>query len=296
MSMDLVRLRDVLAPHVEWLKDSVTHAVLPALCAELGLPEPGPEGSKRDRMIASFNALPDADLPNTAQRFLSLHPPSAVVRNQIQDILWENSACPDIPKRIRRELAQVLQIDNLVGDARHFDALLDEFWILETDPLARLFGTPRTSLKQEIQQHVHRNPKDWTTEHLFDRLGAYTAPNTRFVRFLEGLASSDVRLDEAAQRRFVGTVNAALRSCGVELRETGTDGGYPVFSAVATHAAVAGRPKNLIFASSIKPDLRFRDALNNDIEIVTNADKVLIYDRPIGMNGLLWGPLVFSAI
>ena len=31
--------------------------------------------------------------------------------------------------------------------------------------------------------------------------------------------------------------------------------------------------------------------MNNNVEIVTNADKVLVYDRPIGMDGLLWRDL-----
>jgi len=31
----------------------------------------------------------------------------------------------------------------------------------------------------------------------------------------------------AAQRYFVACVNEPLRSCGVELRETGSEGGYP---------------------------------------------------------------------
>jgi hypothetical protein len=35
----------------------------------------------------------------------------------------------------------------------------------------------------------------------------------------------------------------------------------------------------------MKPDLRFRDAVNNDIEIVTGADQVLVYDRPINAGG-----------
>ncbi|WP_159275762.1 AbiJ-related protein [Variovorax boronicumulans] len=289
--MDLALLRHMLAPLVEALKDAGTHAELPSLCEGLGLPHPDSEGSKRERMIASFNALADADLPNTAQRFLKRHPPSAATRNVIQDILWADSACPEIPKRFRREVAQAVDIEDLFGDARQFDALLDQLWILDTDPWAGMFGNSRTNLRQEIQQHVHRNRGDWSTESLFDKLGAYTASTGRFVRFLEGLASSDIRPDEAAQRHFVATVNTALRKCAAELRECDTDGGYPVFSLVATHTAAAGRPKNLIFASSIKPDLRFRDAVNNDIEIVTNADKVLVYDRPIGMDGLLWSDL-----
>jgi hypothetical protein len=54
---------------------------------------------------------------------------------------------------------------------------------------------------------------------------------------------------------------------------------------------VAGRPKNLIFASPVKPDMRFTDAINNNFEIVTNADQVLVYDRPIGSEGLTWSDL-----
>ena len=52
------------------------------------------------------------------------------------------------------------------------------------------------------------------------------------------------------------------------------------------------RPKNLIFASPGKPDLRFRDAVDNDIEIVTGRKEVLVYDEPI--RGAL--PVARSAI
>jgi hypothetical protein len=85
-------------------------------------------------------------------------------------------------------------------------------------------------------------------------------------------------------------LNTVLQHAGVELRETAAEGGYPVFAITSSRGAV-GRPKNVIFASSIKPDIRFRDAVNNDIEIATNADKVLVYDRPIGSHGLPWRDL-----
>jgi hypothetical protein len=39
----------------------------------------------------------------------------------------------------------------------------------------------------------------------------------------QGLASSNVSPDEAAQRRFVAIINGHLRNCGAELREGGTD-------------------------------------------------------------------------
>lgn len=91
---------------------------------------------------------------------------------------------------------------------------------------------------------------------------------------------------EDAQRLFVDSVNACLREYGVELRECGSTGGYPLFNLVSTRAGANRPPKNLIFASAVKPDLRFSNAVDNDIEIVTNAEKVLVYDRPIGNSGM----------
>jgi len=288
--MDYAQLRSLLEPLVTGLKDAGSHTMLPTLCEELGLPMPPDDGSKRDRMTASFNALADTELPAVARQLLIHHPPNATTRNQIQDIIWSDSASPPIPKRYRREVARRLNSEELYGDARRFDVLLERLWILDADDWIYLLGGKATGLRAEIQQHVHRNPEDWPAEVLFDQLGAYDASNRRFALFLEGLASADVRPDEAAQRRFVACVNEPLRNCGVELRETDSEGGYPTFSLVSLHAA-KGRPKNLIFASPDKPDLRFRDALDNDIEIVTNSDKVLVYDRPIGSDGLRWNAL-----
>lgn len=286
----LAHLRDAIRPHVLALKDAGTHEMLPTICEQIGLPVPNREGSKRDRISASFDALPDTDLPRVVERFLELHPPPPPVRNEIQDLLWVDMAGPEILKRFRREVARALAVDILYLDAQRFDELLDRLWVLDDDPFA-LFGGVDHSLRAEIQQHVHRNPEDWSAEDLFDKLGAFDASDRRFALFLEGLASSDVRPDEAAQRRFVQIVNAPLGRCGVEMRESGTEGGYPVFTVVSTHQTSTGRPKNLIFASPTKPDLRFRDAVNNDIEIVTNVDQVLVYDRPISVDGLRWHDL-----
>src|SRR5690606_36484344 len=154
-------------------------------------------------------------------------------RNQIQDILWSVTACPHIPKRYRRELTRTLGTEDLYGDARKFDNLLERLWVLDAEDWLLGFGGEATGLRADIQRHVHRNPGDWSVEHLFDQLGAYDASDQRFALFLEGLASADVHVDEPAQRHFVTCVNGALHSCGVELRETGSEGGYPTFSLVS---------------------------------------------------------------
>jgi hypothetical protein len=169
-----------------------------------------------------------------------------------------------------------------------FMALLDRLWVLGDD-LLDLFMADTSSLRKQIGQHVLRKP-DWSAEQLFDELGAIdTAGDAQFARFLEGLAFADVVPDEDAQRRVVAAANPHLRVAGAELRETGEDGGYPVFTVFSPRAA-RGRPKNLGFASPSKPDIRIIDAIDNDIEIVTGADEVLVYDRPT-RDGVLWRDL-----
>jgi len=235
--MDYAQLRNLLEPLVTGLKDAGTHTMLPTFCEELGLPVPPDDGSKRERMTASFNALADTELPAVARKLLIRHPPNATTRNQIQDILWNDSASPPIPKRYRREVERRLNSEELYGDARRFDDLLERLWILDADDWMHPLGGKPTGLRAEIQQHVHRNPEDWPAEMLFDQLGAYEASDRRFVLFLEGLASADVRPDEAAQRHFVACVNEPLHCCGAELRETDSEGGYPIFSVVSLYAA-----------------------------------------------------------
>lgn len=288
--MDMARLRDLLRPNIIALKDASTHEMLLIICNNLGLPTPPSEGSKREKITTSFEALSDADLPVLAERLLKLHPPSPSTRNEIQDFLWADIFGPEIPKKFRRELARTLSINDLYMNSQRFDDLLDRLWILDDDPLD-FFGSTVRSLRKAIKQHVHHNPGDWSAEELFDKLGAFDASNRRFCLFLEGIASPDVLPDEAAQHRFVQIVNRSLQGCGVSMRESDIKDGYPIFTVVSTLSAPVGRPKNLIFASSIKPDIRFRDAVNNEIEIVTNADKVLVYDLPIGSDGLRWRDL-----
>ena len=210
-------------------------------------------------------------------------------RFAIEDVLWAHRGDPEIPQRTKREIARELDLDAVTRNADRFMALLDRLWVPDSplDP----WTDGSSSLRGQVHRHVLRNPGDWSAEDLFEELGAFEAGDARFGKFLEGLASADVVPDEPTQRRVVAVVNQHLRAVGAELRETGTDGGYPVFSVVSTRTAQTRRPKNLIFASLVKPDIRFTDAVDNDIEIAGNADKVLVYDRPIGADGLRWRDL-----
>ncbi|MEV7046190.1 hypothetical protein [Amycolatopsis sp. NPDC051061] len=55
---------------------------------------------------------------------------------------------------------------------------------------------------------------------------------------------------------------------------------------------VAGDLKNLIFAADgPKPKIVFRDAINNDIDLVENEQYCLVYNRPLEPTGLTWRQL-----
>jgi very-short-patch-repair endonuclease len=296
---DIGRLRDLVSEAAGYLT-ICTHDTIGEACAALGLPEPPRQAkadseqglTKRQRVAWSLARLADEDVPVVADRILDGRLPTALdaaTRNAIEDVLWAGQGVLEIPRRTRRDIARAVDLDDVMAKPDRFMALLDRLWVLGSDPFEFLTGT-MSSLRRQIEQHVLRNPGDWTAERLFDELGAIdSAGDARFARFLEGLASAAVVPDEDAQRRIVAAVNPHLRAAGAELRETGDDGGYPVFTVTSTRAA-RGRPKNLIFASQVKPDIRITDAIDNDIEIVSNADDVLVYDRPTH-GGVLWRDL-----
>ncbi|GAA3013010.1 hypothetical protein [Actinokineospora diospyrosa] len=267
-----------------------SHKELPAACVARGLPEPelGPEHKKIDRATASFDAVANVDLPGVARTVLALGVMDAARRNLVQDALWALEGHPPVPERARRDIARSLGGVELFREFGRLERLLDGLWVLDSDPFGELFGTGR-SLRRELEQHMGRND-DWDAGELFTRVGAYEASDRRFGLFLEGLASSANVPDEEVQRGFVAAVQPHLRGIGLELRETSESGGYPVFTLVVARST-RGRPKNLLFASLGKPDLRIVDALDNDIEIVGDTDGLIDYDLPVGSDGLRWRDL-----
>lgn len=267
--MTIPGLRSLLRGHVGSLKDNETHERLHLICERLGMKPPGAEGSKRDRLLASFDAASEDELIGIAESYIEFYVRDAETRNRIQELIWLNTPTPEVPKRFRREIANRLDGERLFLNGKHFMELLERLWILE-DPMALLLGTSSSSLRAQIERHVVLNPEDWPVDHLFEEVGAYTCSDRRFLLFLEGLVSADVRPDVEQQSNFANLLNSVLRPCQIELRITGEEGGYPVYSAVAVGKGVKASVKNLIFASPKKPDLRFRDAINNDVEVVTN--------------------------
>jgi very-short-patch-repair endonuclease len=294
-------LRDLLfMPLVSGRHVDITQAF-----ADLGLDDANPDGTKAERVNATLHAASLDTLTAAAEKLLSAqdNAPEPRLRNRLQDVLFANRG-PEIWEKTRRKIAASLDIEDLVTDPDRFEKMLDQWWILGSrNPFNGIFGgdddatvgdllfgpTKKTTvLREEIDQHVFRNP-DWSAETLFEALGCFEASNWRFASFLEDLVSHQVIVDEDQQRHVVEAITPHLRETHLELREVDIEGGYPVFRLVPT-GNTPSRPKSVIFASTRRLDLRISSTLDNEVEVVDEAD-ALVYDEPIGPDGLTWADL-----
>lgn len=275
------------------------HKDLAAVCTQLGLPEPPPEGPvddtagardmwKRERLQAVFHQLEPAQHAGVLRRFLE-QDIAPVLRNQAQDLLWAQEQWPTVDERARRETAESLErggglaIENPAG----LMALLRRLFILEDE----LSGWTGQSLASDVERHVLGNPGDWTVLDLFTRMGALTCADRRFILLLQGLLSANVCPDEPRQREMAATITPALARVGLRIEHTGQLGGYPDFSLVRT-GAPSRPPQLILFASTArKPDLRLAEVLDEQVEVVSSSTDVLRYDKPVGDEGLTWNHL-----
>ena len=286
-------LLEQLCDAVESRLQPLRRVDLPALCDEIGLPTaPDSEKlTKRQYIRSRLAKVTEGDQArDVAINFANRYPLGTYGNDAtfvIEEMLWQSRE-PEVSLRVRRGLAAALDDVELFRDAAGFIEVLGRLFILDPDGL-RLWNERRT-LIWKIRQHVIRNPEDWSVTQLFQEIGAFRCTSERFRRLIAALAGSEAKPDEESQRSFVAAVNSTLAADGFELAELGEVDGYPDFSFVKLGDTTQRRPKNLIFGSRAKPDLRFRDAVDNDIEIVTHSNEVLVFDEPM-RGALLWRDL-----
>ncbi|MDQ0761997.1 AbiJ-related protein [Streptomyces canus] len=299
--MDVDSLRRLIDEAVVSRYEVFRHDDIPALCESLSMPAPPPridphtnrEISKHKRLTASLSACKGEALPAIAHAVLASQPVAAAHRNALQDVLWQESSCVEIPGRTRRELAASFALEDHARHSERFLKTLDAFWILDDDPLAG-WGGPDKSLRAKIIRHVIGHD-DWDAEYLFEQLGCFEAPHPRFARFLEALAAPSTLPEEPAQRRFTEMANEHLLRVGAQLQAVGEHDGYPLFELINVGQASSRRPRQVIFATLVKPDIRVSSVLDGDLEVIEHAeqaDEILVYNRVIGNDGLRWRDLM----
>lgn len=252
-----------------------------------GLVVPYPEGfSKRQRIDQALANFAEEELARIALKF-------AVDRKDVdldeagRKVL--EAGDPPLSRITRRDVARVFG-DDLAGE-RDTVEMVERYFPLST-PIEDFLGSRGRSLRDQIARHMDHNPGDWSVEHLFGEIGAFDCSRARFGALLEEAVHPLSRSGEQ-QLQAVAALNKILARDGYELAQESEQSGHPIFVFRPIVRGVGGRPKNLIFASrGPKPEIGFADAINNDIVILSGEESCLVYDRPIGSNGLLWSELV----
>lgn len=272
---------------------AISHARFSAILDDIGVPKANVEGLTKAKDAAARAALvPTEKVDQIARLFIDrVRREGEIFAKEafdLEEALWKAEGDPaSIPRRIRHELADRLDKGDVPVflKSEEFLSGLEALQLIDSSRIVRAWFGARS----KIEQHMIRN-NDYGWAEFFQELKADDLSDRRFARLLEMLVTSRVRPNVDSQRSAVRAANAVLANCGAELREVGEDGGYPSFALVQRRTP-QGRVKNLIFASATKPDIILRDASMNHIEVVNGGDKVLVYDRPLGKDGLRWREL-----
>lgn len=269
---------------------AMTHAELSETPQRIaGLVVPNVEGlSKRQRVDLALADHAQEDLARLALKFAA-HRMDVALDEAGRKVL--EAGDPPLSHITRRDVARVFG-DDLAGE-RSTVEMVERLFVLST-PLEGMFGggDGGRGLRDQIGQHMDRNPGDWSVEYLFGEIGAFDCSRARFAALLEEAVHPLARSGHA-QLQTVAALNKVLARDGYELTQEGELSGHSIFAFRSLVRGVSGRPKNLIFASrGPKPEIGFADAINNDIIILSGEESCLVYDRTIGSNGLLWSELV----
>jgi len=276
------RLGELADRIVGVLSSSNTHEKLADACIDAGFCA-ADEGTKRERVRAGLVNKVPRELAAIAER-VGVRYGNLKLEEEALSFLEEDE--PPITEITRRDIARCFDDIPISGDIELIP-FIQRIWPIDSMMLFDYFGP---SLTEKIERHMLRND-DWSAEDLFRELGSWTWSRKRFASLIEAALHPLVRRG-AQQQQLADRLNAILARDGYRLEISGYESGYPVYRVIPLTGGVAGRPKNLIFASTgPKPEIGFKDAVNNDIVILSNADSCLVYDRPILDDGLLWSEL-----
>jgi len=248
--------------------------------------------SKAQYIASRYPSTPSL-IRASCRKFIALFPLSEGYRItfEIEECLWSTETEIDMPLKSRHEIARALERCALFADFGRFLQGLEKLFPIKSRSEDFLNIISSTRSQNPVVQHMLRND-DWTAWDLFEYLNAFEVSSRRFVQLIELLMIPEIHTSEERQGEIVKAIAPCIQALGLELTGVAQDSGYSIYALANVRRGVKGRPKNIIFASRCRPDIRFRDAISNDIELVSGADDVLVFDRPIPKEGVTWSDLL----
>lgn len=276
----------------EDLRNAVANAVaaavkaydVPEYCVSLGLASGEPQSAFASKRLYVSNRLPkrSEDVLPIADKVLARYPSF-----DLEEAIWRTR---EAKGRTLSELTRRAILDQLammmgaqaLGGKLDLPQFLKRLWPLDDMPSS---DYRFDNASEDFRQHTVLND-DWDVGIVFDRLDLLSCSEHLFLRFLEELLHPVARGEEH-QLTLAAALNPLLARDGMELRVGDSVSGYALYRCVPKRPGVKGGSKNIIFAANgPKPEIVLRDAINNEVEIVKNAEYCLVFDRPIPATGL----------
>lgn len=188
----------------------------------------------------------------------------------------------------RRKIINWLSEQLSIEGKLRIDEMLSLSWNLECIPSA--FGY--NNVYEDILQHMVRND-DLNYKEMFEVvLNAIYVSDKKFIDLIQSIVHPRVRTD-IEQKTYVNELNKFLIKDEYRLVNTKFISGEAIFTIEKISKGIHGEIKNLIFAAyGIKPDIVIEDSLTNNIKIIGDEDKCLVYTLPISNEGVSWHDLV----
>lgn len=189
----------------------------------------------------------------------------------------------------RRNIIDWILSKNKIEGKLELNVFLNRIWDLKHIPSK--YG--EDNAETDIIRHVIFNG-DLSYEEMFQDLGDVYISDFLFKKLVEQLVSPLVRKDKEEQSIYVDELNEELLADGFNLVQNDTMSGRPIYTLEKVGKGINNSLKNIIFASiNKKPDIVISDSLSNDIEIIDNENnECLVYNLPIGREGLTWDELI----
>ncbi len=199
---------------------------LPSVCERYGLAPGETEEamrSKRSYVLSRLHGLTTDEVADLARKVAADLDDQRLAEELDR---YNDAGQPTITDLTRRNIARSLEDVDIGGHVGLLTVLRGIFPIDQMP--SESFAMDAYTLADDIYRHLVRNI-DWSTEHLFEQIGALTCSQQRFFRLLEAIIDPAVR-DEQEQRALAVKLNHALERDGYRLVKTSERSGYPVFT------------------------------------------------------------------
>lgn len=276
------------------MRDCYSHSRMIEVFSELGMPpEPDiprddqPWNSKATYALWRFSLVPDESFLVLAEKIAR--------QKRLADLLDEvfeaqDEGLPPLDEVCRRRIAEQYVLPETIAGLRSLESLFGEFsaeFAANID--FRIFsfdlsGKPPPSIDESFGKT--------DTLALMKQIRAFSWSRRRFLALVERSLEPRSR-PPARALDLRNRLAPIMAESGWTMIDEGADPADPRWRIVPLRRGVGSVVKNLVFASKdVKPEFGFRDAVSNDIEILSGAEHCLIFDRPLPRAGLLWRHLV----